>query len=138
MAMKITKQDYWVIIGASVIILSSVLTTLIASYFLAREEPNFKNVTLTDAVMACESEIRSKFGPQLAKMTVDNHSTRLDQSSDSFKTFFDVEIKREQSHPKGLYVNCFVNASKGNVIRFRSFDKSGEKDSGEGLFMWFS
>src|SRR5690554_6165992 len=92
----------------------------------------YKNVTLTDARLSCEKELRTRFEGRIQVMHVDTLSSRLDPAEDVFKVFMEADIYSDSSRqgaPRKMFMNCFVSAQRGHIS---SFEAAG--DSQEGWF----
>lgn len=127
---KIIKhQKWWLLVLTLAIIILSVVTTLWIRGVLLPvrgQAKTLQNVTLTDAVMSCENEIRSIYKSRLRYLTLDNLSSRYDNSAKIYRVFFlaDIQIDKSQTTPEAQFlVSCHVNAGRGDIIGIEALEK---------------
>lgn len=142
----IKHQKLWLLAIVLVIILLSVVTTLwLRGVFSADGEgKGYQNVTLTDAVITCENQIRSEQKQRLRHLTLDNLSSRYDKAANLYRVFFiaDLQIKKSAGAPSSQFlISCFVGARRGKIQAMELFEKKEstadpiEKRDG-GVFGW--
>ncbi len=135
--------------GAALIVVVSVSTTfLVAHWFTSghRVIPatviGYKNITFTDAVLACRSEAESKLPRGLFTLTLDDHSSRFEQGEGLYKIFFQAQVKRapDDTDTVGVAVFCFVKADRGFVSYYEQLEQTDESapvlDKPGGVFGW--
>ncbi len=135
------------IVALSIISLS-VATTLFFSDFLldkldGKDEGGYRNVTFTDAVLKCQTEARNNTKVKLQQITLDDHSSRLDENTNQFKIFLKAtRAGADASEAQGtFYINCFVNGFNGRIAYYEGMEQKASrteairKDEG-GLFGW--
>ncbi len=128
MAYTPTKQEFLVIFAATLIVISAVFATLWVSGFFQQQfssnkETGYKNVTATDAQLACEAHTSNQFGSSLDRMVVDDHSSRYEHKSGTYKVFIKAEVGGDRKTPAAnYYVSCFVAGKNGAVIDFDAFE----------------
>lgn len=139
------RQERLVVFIGVAIIATSIITTLWYSGVLwhGNDQPGYKNVTFTDALLQCEKEIKTSYGKQLRSLTFDNHSSRFDVSSYQYKVFFKAQMGSATSAAgaSDFYLNCFVSAERGKIASLDAYEKKESqteairKDEG-GIFGW--
>lgn len=120
MAQTSKKQIVFVIVGAAGIIVALVLLTLVASGVIDMggegKGAGYQNFTFTDAAVTCDEEVRGTYGKRIQTLMMDNHSSRFEQASNTYKIFLQMTLKPQKDNEiKSVYVNCFVNASRGSI-----------------------
>lgn len=143
----IRHQKLWLLVIVLVIIALSVLSTLWFRGVFSSEEngrPNYQNITLTDAVIVCEKEIRSVHKQRLRHLTLDNLSSRYEEVANLYRVFFiaDLQLSKEAGAPSSAFlIGCFVGAKRGNIKGLELFEKKEnttepiQKRDG-GIFGW--
>lgn len=133
MASPKASQNITVIAGAVGIIALAVCSTL---YFTGQldigkgaGEEGYRNVTFTDAVLACQEEVRDEFDNKLQHMLVDSHSSRFDNADSFYKIFLTVEAKGKSSTANQFFINCYVVSSNGRIKEFEIFEQKEVKKS---------
>lgn len=130
-----------------VIIALSVFSTLwFRGVFSSGEagSENYQNITLTDAVIVCEKEIRSTHKKRLRYLTLDNLSSRYDKPANLYRVFFaaDLQLGKDPAAASSTFlIGCFVDAKRGNIESLELFEKKEsttepiQKRDG-GIFGW--
>lgn len=139
------KQERLVIWGGVLIIVTSVVMTLWVSGALFKFDSSggYKNVTFTDALLACQKQSRELYEGKLQRLVTDDHSSRYDNASNRYKIFFDATMSSQKSASgsKEFYINCFVNADGGRISGYDTYEQKENtteairQDKG-GLFGW--
>lgn len=127
--METRKQQILVIIAAGIFL---VIASITATYFfktgrlvVGADDSGYKNVTFTDAVLACEHEIKERYEKRILNYALDNHSSRYETRLFTYKIFFKANlVTREKKHGNLHYINCFVNAEDGRVSKFEIFEET--------------
>ena len=146
-AAKKRSQERLVIASAIIVVLASILTTLYVSGFFSSLEPqdeqSYQNITFTDAVIICREQTRDAFKSSLRNQTLDDHSSRFDQTSNTYMIFFKAQMasKKNEFGFGDFFINCYVSRSRGRIA---SFDVYEDKESSTeairrnsgGLFGW--
>lgn len=133
----------WVAVGIALI---SVLATLWLSGVFGpepRKTPGYRNITFTDALVACEDKARATHGDSLQQLVVDDHSSRFDTRTDRYKIFFTATMAsfNEESAVAEFYINCFVSTYRGRITSFEIYENKEDstdairQDEG-GIFGW--
>lgn len=143
---RIRWQEIVVLCGALGIIVVSVVTTLWFSGVFSpesSEEETYRNVTLTDAVLACEKKAYEAHGPMLRQLVLDNLSSRYDTRTGQYKIFHVATMASPKPGGAAMdfYVNCFVNTHRGSVTSFEIYEKRENpteaiRKDGGGIFGW--
>ena len=102
----------------------------------------YKNVTLTDAAIECQTFAEEKFGERLRFITLDRHSSRYDERSNRFKMYYRLDLygrNKTSGQTTEYFLNCFVHASRGSVTHFESVenkrqDPEAHRKPGSGFF----
>lgn len=145
------KQERLVVIAAFGIVAVSIITTLyitgVSSSLGGRESSGYNNVTFTDAVITCEEQTRQAYKGELQSLVLDDHSSRFEQRSNTYKIFFNASMggkssrNRGEAGPSVFFINCYVNGSQGRISSYEAYEdkemttKAIRKDDG-GLFGW--
>lgn len=130
-------------LGAGIIAASVVTTVWISGVLGGRGSTSgYQNVTFTDAVLNCESQVRQTYRSQLQNLTLDDHSSRFDQPSYQYKIFFKAQMSSKAgTTASDFYLNCYVSADRGNIATLDAYEQKEaqteaiRKDQG-GLFGW--
>lgn len=137
----------WLLAIVLVIIALSVISTLwLRGIFSSGDDEgrNYQNITLTDAVITCENEIRSVHKQRLRHLTLDNLSSRYDKAANLYRVFFvaDLQFGKEAGTPSSTFlIGCFVSAKRGKIKGLELFEKKEsttepiQKRDG-GIFGW--
>jgi hypothetical protein len=142
----IRHQKLWLLAIVLVIIILSVISTLWFRGFFppSGHTQGYRNITLTDAVITCENEIREAHKQRLRHLTLDNLSSRFDEKTNFFRVFFvaDLQVAKEAGAPSTPFlVSCFVGATRGDIKGIELFEKKEsttepiQKRDG-GIFGW--
>lgn len=115
-----------VIVGAVIMIGVSVVGTLYASGKLSGftnplAKKAYQNVTLTDAYVVCEAEIKDEFEDRIKSLAMDDHSSRYDARDRRFKIFANIELYEGEGRgavADDYFVNCFVRGDNGRISTF--------------------
>lgn len=141
-------QIVLLIILVALILLASVATTL---YFKGVSFGDFtqevgdalgfehKNVTLTDARLTCEQELRKRFKNRIRVMHMDNFSTRVDEAEKLYKVFLEADVYADDSRQgpvREMFINCFVGTERGRIVTFE-FAGDSLEDTGDGTGNYF-
>ncbi len=81
---------------------------------------------IIDAEQICERRMRGDHGSAISNVSVDNRSSRFDQSSGQFKLYYKLDLYRNGQRGSGVslfYVNCFVRASHGDIARIEYLEQ---------------
>ena len=146
---KILKHQKALLLAlALVIILTSVVSTLwwrgVLFSSLGSDAKGYQNITLTDAVITCENETRSIYKNRLRYLTLDNLSSRYENSSNLYKVYFaaDVQSGKDPAAPVSQFIiSCLVGAKRGNIREFEAFEKKESRPEAVrkregGVFGW--
>ena len=135
--MPINETRKQQIVVASLAAALLLLTVSTAGFLLLRESGGngassdaYKNVTFTDAVLACEQSTKNNYNQRIKNLMVDSHSSRYDNAYGRYKIFLKADMISEESGEVALhYVNCFVNSSSGDIQKYEVFEDSEEEVS---------
>lgn len=139
------KQNILFVVLSIGLMAISVLITLYVSGYLSfltsDKSQGYQNITFTDAAISCEKNTRKQFGRKLKNVYVDNHSSRYDSGSYSYKIFLKADALNKENKVSLFFVNCYVSASNGQIIKFdANEDKEVQKDATHGgyrnIFNW--
>lgn len=138
------KQNTGVLIAAVCVVALSVFTTLVATGILfgdlGASDEGYQNVTFTDAVLTCKSEVEGDFGKKIRTLVTDNHSSRFDDKQYVYKIFLKMDLyNKKRTSAKSHYVNCFVRAKNGrisklDVIEEQEAEPGVKRDDGTNMF----
>ena len=139
------RQELTVILIGIAIIGASVFTTLWFSGVLRGSEGRggYQHVSFTDAALQCESQVRKMYEGRLLVLSLDDHSSRFDESYDLFRIFLKAQIKsaRSESGVSDFLINCYVNAEHGKIATLDAYEQKESQteairqDDG-GIFGW--
>ncbi|WP_096086977.1 hypothetical protein [Agaribacterium haliotis] len=123
------KQQSIVVIVAAILMVSSSVLTLVFTgalklNFGAERDTGHKNITFTDANMACEQTVEDEFSGRLKTYFVDSHSSRYDHNSFLYKIFLEADVVADGGRVAQVYVVCFVDAGDGNIDKLEYLEKS--------------
>lgn len=149
---KITKstqqkrQERLVVIGAVGVVALSVVTTLLFSDVLLNKlagngDGGYKNTTFTDAVISCRAHSQKAYGRQLEQLTLDDHSSRMDDAANQFKIFFKAMMVKRSDDSGEFYINCYVSAESGRITYYEGMEQKSSpteaiRRNDGGLFGW--
>lgn len=145
---KIIKhQKWWLLAIVLVIMLMSVTSTLwVRGFFGSAEDDgqSYQNITLTDAIVTCENDIRRRYGNQLRHLTLDNLSSRYDRAANLYRVFFAADMpmgKDARAPSKPVVVSCVAEAKQGKINGIELFEKKDDaaepiKKRDGGIFGW--
>lgn len=88
----------------------------------------YRHISLSDADHACHQHAHAEFGRRIWGLTLDRHSSRLDQRDGLFKLFYEVELypnQTRQGQARRHYINCFTAVNQAVV---ESFQYASERD----------
>lgn len=132
---KNQKQNTLVVLGAVGIVVVSALATVAFTTGLmgsmGRDDEGYKNITFTDATIACEEEVVDTFGKKLSQKVVDNHSSRFESQVGLYKIFLSAYTKNKNQTVE-YFVSCFVQARNGRISKFETFENK-EAPKGEAI-----
>lgn len=129
-----TAQTVGVLVVALSVIALSVVATLgfsgnldLSSFGIGGSGENtYRNITFTDAQLACEEEARKDFGNRLKLITLDTASSRFDASSNRYRMYFKLSmlprLGANRDIPVNFFLNCFVHGGRGKVTHFESVE----------------
>ncbi len=127
MSMMDTRKQQLVtlVIAAIILVGATITTTVVIKKSLSGDADGngYKNVTFTDAVLTCESEVKSRFADDIKTLAVDNHSSRYDSKFYIYKIFLNANVAtKKHKHGNLHYINCFVKSSNGRISKFDVFE----------------
>lgn len=87
-----------------------------------------RNITFTDAVLACRAEAESKLPKGLFTLTLDDHSSRFEQGERLYKIFLQAQVRQapDDTDTVGVAVYCFVKADRGFVSYYEQLEQTDE------------
>lgn len=110
------------ILGALTVIALAVASTMVFSGVLlfssARDQAGYRHVTLTDAVLQCQSATREEFKNSVTNVELDDLSTRFDAANNRYKVFFKAQRPAAGANETGYYIACHVSAADGRITNF--------------------
>ena len=134
------------ILSAVGVVVLSVVTTLLFSDVLLDTlsgggDQGYRNTTFTDAVIACRGQSQDAYGNQLQHLTLDDHSSRMDNSANQYKIFFKAMMTKRQDDGGEFYINCYVSADSGRIAYFEGMEQKSTpteaiRRNDGGLFGW--
>lgn len=140
------RQERYVIMAAVGVVVLSVATTLLFSDVLLQTlsgegGQGYRNTTFTDAVIACRGQSQSTYANQLQHLTLDDHSSRMDNAANQYKIFFKANIAKRNAQGGEFYINCYVNAESGRIAYFEGMEQKSApteaiRRNDGGLFGW--
>ncbi|GLS25803.1 hypothetical protein [Marinibactrum halimedae] len=131
-------RDTIIVVTAVVLLIAAAVSTTV---YLQRtgaldgdagDSGGYKNVTMTDALFACEEKLKRKAGKQLMGHAMDNLSSRFDESKKAFLVFLTANLKKGTSITNN-YVFCKVKASNGRVAEFTLSEQKFTEEGGRKL-----
>ncbi|WP_317932418.1 hypothetical protein [Halioxenophilus sp. WMMB6] len=90
----------------------------------------YKNVTLTDAYLVCETKLKQYVGESLHSYGIDDLSTRYDQERSLYLVFFSAQIRNSK---KGESTNNYVTCQVDGRGAIDDFWVSVEREDGDGV-----
>ncbi len=128
MAKSSKKQNTYVITVSIGVLVASVFITLYATGVLfggsGADSKGYRNVTFTDAVLACQNTTKENYGERIRNLVIDNHSSRFDDKQFLYKIFLKMDLyDKNRTKARLHYINCFVKSSNGRVRKFEAFEE---------------
>ena len=134
------SQKIFVIVFALCILVLAGVTAIFAPAIInaiTHKNGAYKNITFTDANLACEEKTKAKFGDKIRTLATDNHSSFFDNKTGIYKIFLNVDVRGRKGKIESHYINCFVRPSNGKINRFEVLNGGAgksSKDSGTNFF----
>lgn len=139
-------QKLWLLaIVLTVMLVSATSTLWVYDFFTwgGNEEEGYQNITLTDAIITCENQVRRNYKNQLRYLTLDNLSSRYDRAANLYRVFFtaDLQTGNTRAPSKPVLVSCLVEGARGKVKELDLFEKTENaaepiKKRDGGIFGW--
>lgn len=142
----VRHQRLWLLVIVLTVMLASAISTLWLRGFFESggdDEKGYQNITLTDAIITCENQIRHNYKNQLRHVTLDNLSSRYDRTANLYRVFFtaDLQTGNTRAPSKPVLVSCLVEGARGKVKELDLFEKTENaaepiKKRDGGIFGW--
>jgi hypothetical protein len=122
-------QNIVTIAAALLVLVVSVLVTLYFSgAFSPKASPNYQNITMTDARLACEERMHRDFGSDLSNYFLDAHSSRHDSAKSLYKIFLQAYTENSDHEITEFFITCYVRSRNGRVSKFEVFENKEQKE----------
>lgn len=130
-------------LGVGIIAASVASTVWLSGVFGGGSRAAYENVTFADAVIRCESQVRNTYKDRLRVLTLDDHSSRFDQTRYLYKVFFRAQMAgaKGETGAADYFINCFVSSERGGIASFDLYQQEElqtealRREEG-GLFGW--
>jgi hypothetical protein len=102
----------------------------------------YRNVTFTDALLACREYTDGRYGANLKQLVLDDHSSRWEQKDGVYKLFFKATlVSVSHSSSQECWVSCAVSGDTGEIrdydlIEDKSLKTEAQRRDDGNIFGW--